>query len=135
MIVSQTSQRLEDRNRDKRKERVSEQKEQGTAQENQVKTGPPVQRTEGPKKVTFAAPDTENVGTVAQNKEKWLQGRQLPYVELPPLKATLRAPLTEPVRSDQDARIDLAYKTRAPVEIGVDIEKLIEAVMDLEITN
>ena len=54
-------------------------------------------------------------------------------MDIPPLKATVRSQLKEPVNQDQNANFGPAYKTRAPVEVGVDIEKLVDTVLDLEI--
>lgn len=42
--------------------------------------------------------------------------------------------MTQPVKEDNQAKISpVVYKSRAPVESGLDIEKLVETVLDLEI--
>lgn len=137
-MVSQISQRLEDRSRDKGKERerVSGQREEerGTARENETRTGHTNPRIEEPRKVTFAVPENENIGIARQNKERWLRSRKLPFVDLPPLKATPRVPLTEPVRSDQNSKNEVTYRTVAPVEQEVDIPSLVKDALDIMVS-
>lgn len=66
-------------------------------------------------------------------KKEFLKGKSLPYVDVPPRRTTLRSPVSTPVREDQMTSVGPAYKSQAPVEIGVDIDKIIEQVLDLEI--
>ena len=56
--------------------------------------------------------------------------RRVPYVDLPPKRMTA---VTEPVNQSQPKE-EPTYKNRAPVEIGLDIEKLVDSVMDMEVT-
>ena len=55
--------------------------------------------------------------------------RLRPYVDVPPK----RVMLTEPV-NQSPSKEEVTYKNRAPVEIGLDIEKIVDSVMDMEIT-
>ena len=66
-------------------------------------------------------------------KKEFLKGKPLPYIDVPPRRTTLRSPVSTPVREDQMTSVGPAYKSQAPVEIGVDIDKIIEQVLDLEI--
>jgi hypothetical protein len=58
--------------------------------------------------------------------------RELPYVEVPPLKVVARA-VTQIAKGVTTERPPQAYKSRAPVEEEVDIEKLVEQVLDIEV--
>lgn len=95
-----------------------------------MKIGPPNQGVPVAKKVAFVDPIEEENEPIERPASKF---RKVPYVDVPPLKATLRSKLTETVNQDQAPNLGPAYKTKAPVEIGVDIEKLVETVLDLEI--
>ena len=102
----------------------------GKEKEHQIKIGPPVQKNSVPKKTTLA----ENPRVTEQSKEPLPKARQVPYVDVPPLRTALRAPVIEPVKEDQTlTKNGPAYKSRAPVEMGLDIEKIVEAVLDMEI--
>ena len=108
------------------------------------KTGPPMK-----KKVTFVESDKGDPKE-SKKKETTALPRQLmrtPYVDLPPKRMTESVdvikkhtsinPVTANVK-DQGSdhtitKSSPAYKSRAPVEIGLDIEKLVETVLDLEI--
>ena len=117
------SQRHEDKNRDKTKTKTLE-------KDKVTKIGPPLRKSDAVKKVSFAEPSTDN----EKSKEPAPKGRALPYVDVPPLRATLRTPVKEPIKEDQTSKTGPNYKTRAPVEVGLDIEKLVETVLDLEIS-
>jgi hypothetical protein len=125
------SKRLEDRNRDKLKKKNAEALNE-VENNKTIKIGPPARKSEVVKKVAFVEPEPESSRTAEKTKETITRGRGLPYVEVPPLKATLRTSKPDQVE-DQSAKFGTAYKSRAPVELGLDMGKLIETVMDLEI--
>jgi hypothetical protein len=93
--------------------------------------------------------DEQNLSTDKLQKEKRKetrlsevaneQVRALPYVDVPPLKPSLPPRTATPVKIDTPVKINQlpnigpSYKNRAPVETGLDIEKLVESVLDLEI--
>lgn len=136
MIESYVSQRLEDRNRDKKKRQVTfdlEERARPGMKEN-IKMGPPSKKSEVVNKAKIIDLDEESIKVVDETRALHLKGKSLPYVDVPPLKAALRQPVIDPVKSDHIAKFGPAYKSRAPVEIGVDIEKLVESVLDLEIS-
>ncbi len=136
MIESYVSQRLEDRNREKRKKQVTfdlEENARASAKEN-IKMGPPSRKSEVVNKARIVDLDEERIRVVDKPRAPHLKGKPLPYVDVPPLKAALRQPVTDAGKEDQISKFGPAYKTRAPVEIGVDIEKLVESVLDLEIS-
>ena len=62
-----------------------------------------------------------------------LKGKEVPYVELPPLRAKL-CTSDNAVKIDQSSKSVPAFKSKGPMEIGLDIEKLVETVLDLEIS-
>lgn len=125
------SKRLEDRNRDKLKKKNAEALNE-VENNKTIKIGPPARKSEVVKKVAFVEPEPESSRTAEKTKETITRGRGLPYVEVPPLKATLRTSRPDQVE-DQSTKFGTAYKSRAPVELGLDMGKLIETVMDLEI--
>ena len=140
MIEQQLSQRLEDKNRDRLKRAAEEERnrlQRGTAKEkereNTIKTGPPARKSEVVKKVAFADQDPDKSRPVDKTKENFLKGKSMPYVEVPPLKATLRTQKPDQEKDDQTSKFGPTYKSRAPVEFGLDIERLVETVLDLEI--
>ena len=126
------SKRLEDRNRDKLEKKNAEALKE-VEHDKTIKIGPPAWKSEVVKKVAFVEPEPESSRTAEKTKETITRGRGLPYVEVPPLKATLRTSKPDQIEEDQSAKFGTAYKSRAPVELGLDMGKLIEAVMDLEI--
>lgn len=138
MIALLLSQRLEDKNRDKGKKKVAfvpgEQNTNIPPQKENWRSGPPPKG----RRVTEASEnydrDKDKTEIIESSKEAFLRSRSLPYVEIPPLKATLRTPEKETANNDQNTKIGPAYKSQAPVEHGVDIEKLVENVLDLEIS-
>src|ERR1700687_17333 len=131
VMGSLLSKRLEDRNRDKLKKKNAEALNE-VENNKTIKIGPPARKSEVVKKVAFVEPEPESSRTAEKTKETITRGRGLPYVEVPPLKATLRTSKPDQVE-DQSAKFGTAYKSRAPVELGLDMRKLIETVMDLEI--
>jgi len=139
MIDAQLSQRLEDKNRERLKRTVVERSEQsrGTAKgkepENLRKFGPPAQKGEVAKKVAFVDQDSDKSRPAEKAKEAFLKSKGLPYVEVAPLKATLRTSKPDRTEEDQPSKFGSTYKSRAPVEIGLDIGRLVETVLDLEI--
>ena len=78
--------------------------------------------------------EDESGQQTAKSKKEFLKGKALPYVEVPPFRVSSRSTVTTPVKEDQLPNIGPSYKSRAPVEIGVDIDKIIERVLDLEIS-
>jgi hypothetical protein len=58
--------------------------------------------------------------------------RELPYVEVPPLKTVVRS-VTQVAKGVTTERLTQAYMSRTPVEEEVDIEKLVEQVLDIEV--
>jgi len=87
--------------------------------------GPPIKKVIEPKKVSFAEPVEQ------ESTENNVPTQMRPNVELSP-KVDRR--LTQAVKDDNFTKYNsTAYKSRAPVELGLDIEKLVETVLDLEI--
>lgn len=56
--------------------------------------------------------------------------KRVPYVDLPPRKVSR---WTGPVDQSQP-KGEVSYKNRAPVEVGLDIEKIVDSVMEMEVT-
>jgi hypothetical protein len=136
MIASQLSQRLEGRVGRKETEGMVT---RGVALRNteniqKYKTGPPVKKNElEKKKVAFVEPDPE-VPRADKHNGLRLKSKAVPYVEIPPLRVAARVPEDDPIIEEQNTKIGPAYKSRAPVEIGLDIERIVERVLDLEIS-
>jgi hypothetical protein len=107
-------------------------------QENIVKVGPPSKQSEVVQKVVQDNRKDTVEKPAERTREEILKRKALPYVDVPPLKATLRMPATDPVTHsdtiDQTTKTGPAYKSRAPVEIGLDIEELVKTVLDMEIS-
>ena len=149
MMESYASQRLEDRNRDKTKKKNVNNNNSNEEEDSRIGTRARVAererekeketttvpaQTRGPaKKVSFDERVVSGPRIVEQPAETITRGKTLPYVDVPPLRATLRPPVTEPVKEDQNTKNNPAYKSKAPVEVGLDIERLVETVLDLEI--
>jgi len=139
VIDAMLSRRLEDKNREKEKQKEEERKrvESRNAtkiKESPIKIGPPTQPKTVAKKVAFTDPDLDKSDTEERTTNNVRNDRVLPYVDVPPLKATLRTPVIDRSKEDQTIKFGPAYKSRAPVEVGLDIERLVETVMDLEIS-
>jgi hypothetical protein len=114
MVFEQYTQRG---TRSKTKENTKEQK---------LKT--PIAMTTEPRKSMRPEPVTEKT---IPSRESRNDGKE-PQAEVAPLRTVIRS--THPVKNDNLAKnTSAAYKSRAPVEIGLDIEKLVETVLDLEI--
>ena len=63
-----------------------------------------------------------------------LKGKEVPYVDVPPRKVVMRSePVKENVREDQIAKPGPAYKNQAPVEVGIDVEKLVASILEVEV--
>lgn len=132
MIALVNSHRLEDRQRNKAIEglvtRAAAAKIQKT--HNNMKIGPPNRKKDViPKTVTVE--ERDGAGTPSENTKTNPKETALPYVDVPPLSDSLRSLINDRVK---DAKIGPVYKSRAPVEAGLDIEKLVEQVLDLEIS-
>jgi len=95
-----------------------------------MKIGPPNRKKDVvPKPVTVE--EHGGAGTPSKNTKMNPKEKALPYVDVPPLSNSLRSLINDHVK---DAKIGPVYKSRAPVEAGLDIEKLVEQVLDLEIS-
>jgi len=100
------------------------------------KKGPPIRPNGREEKTTDVDLDLDKARLAAKSKEAILRSKALPYVDIPPNKANLR-PVNTPVKENQMSKLGPVapvYKSRAPVEIGIDIEKIVETVLDLEIS-
>jgi hypothetical protein len=127
---SYISRRPEDKDRDKNK--TLKPKFTTSEQVSTHKTGPPHKRNEVTKKVTFIEPENSSTREKLDQPSKAV--RHVPYVDIPPSKVTARTPVNgEITEIDEIAKSGPAYKTKAPVEVGLDIEKLVDTVLDLEI--
>jgi hypothetical protein len=135
MKATFVSQRPEDKKKEKtvRFEEDENANPRGTARASlqAFKTGPPARRKDQTVQEKNPEPDKDKVRSSERIREH-LRGKGMPYVDVPPLRANWRSPASDPVKEDE-VKTGPAYKSRAPVEIGVDIEKLVETVLDLEI--
>ena len=105
------------------------------SKESVGRIGPPARKSgEKSKTVTFNETETEIPRSMKRVKEDVLKSKSLPYVDVPPIRSTERGPLTDPVNQDQIAKFGPVYKSRAPVEVDVDIEDLVAKVLDLEVS-
>ena len=132
------SQRLEDKNRDKNKftmktdaYRPSAMKTNKNVTESE-RVGPPT-KPNTTAKATINESQPESSQSSSEPRAVPQKGKTVPYVDVPPIKARLRSAINEPIKVDQAVKFGPTYKSRAPVEIGLDIEKLVESVLDLEI--
>jgi hypothetical protein len=123
-IDAQLSQRTEGKNRDEQylKTRQSSKK--------QEKKNAKAKRVEVPKEDEQEEPPTSIEAEPPPVSEQSPTSRRVPYVDLPPKRM---AAVTVPVNQSQP-KADLTYKNRAPVEMGLDIEKLVDSVMEMEVT-
>lgn len=125
------SQRLEDRSRDKLKKTYNLRNNRGEVQ-RVPSTESTIGNTFSPKDLSKDQPKDKE-----KSKETNTSGR-MPYVEVPPIRPSLN-PMTGPVKPTPLGNINQLptegskYKVRAPVEAGLDIEKIVESVLDLEI--
>ena len=131
MIALVNSHRLEDRQRNKAIEglvtRAAAAKIQKT---HNMKIGPPNRKKDVVPKPTTVE-EHDGAGTLSGNTKTNPKEKALPYVDVPPLSDSLRSLINDRVKN---AKIGPVYKSRAPVEAGLDIEKLVEQVLDLEIS-
>jgi len=132
VIALVNSHRLEDRQQNKAIEglvtRAAAAKIQKT--HNKMKIGPPNQKKDiVSRPVTIEEQD--EMGAPSENMKTNPKEKALPYVDVPPLSDSLRSLINDRVK---DAKIGPVYKSRAPVEAGLDIEKLVEQIVDLEIS-
>lgn len=87
--------------------------------------GPPIRKVFEPKKVSTIEPVEQ------ESIDRTMPARVIPNSELSPNDDRR---LTQAVKDDSFTKFNsTAYKSRAPVELGLDIEKLVETVLDLEI--
>jgi hypothetical protein len=135
VIESLVSRRLEGDHRSEKKVAFDlENEARQKARENKImwKKGPPA----GQSRVEETITDkdlTVDINRMAKAKEVSQKGKTTPHVDVPS-KATVRVPINPIGKDNQLVKQGPVYKTRAPVEIGVDIEKLVESVLDLEIS-
>lgn len=128
------SSRQEGQNR-KQKNVAFDLKEKERAMEiENVKKGPPMKQSGMVEKTTDVDMDLDKARLAAKSKEALLKKKGLPYVEIPPKRAIIRSPVTTPVKENQMAKLGPVYKSQAPVEVGVDIQRIVESVLDLEIS-
>ena len=138
-MESYVSQRPEDVKRNRGRNVIEN---RGNAEENKKKLWKTGLTAKKAKAVTFEDPDEESdTGYSRETEERppaHLIGKKTPYVDLPPLKAVMRSSVKtavkEPDRGDQTTKIAPAYKSIAPIDDGVDIGKLIDEVLDAEVT-
>ena len=104
------------------------------ARENKImmKRGPPVEQNRVEEVITDCDLSVDK-NRWEKSKEAVQKGKAIPNVDIPP-KATVWVPINQVSKDNQLSKLEPTYKTRAPVEIGVDIEKLVESVLDLEIS-
>jgi hypothetical protein len=134
VIASQVSLRLEDRNRDKRIGGMVTRKSGKDNENTEIpKIGPPARNSKAQKKKVAISDEVEEIPRDSEIEESRPKAKVMPYVDVPPLKATVRKPINDSVEN-QMTKIGPAYRSRAPVEIGIDIENIVERVMDLELT-
>jgi len=117
-IDAQLSQRTEGKVRDT----PTKNQKQNKRYENDV----PVEREKDPKAKMPRGETKEAKGTENERPTS----RRVPYVDLSPKKVSK---VTEPV-DQSPPKEEPAYKNRAPVEMGLDIEKLVDTVMEMEVT-
>lgn len=152
-------QRLEDHSRNRYPTRSRQAEKEKEKRKVAVEEIPPSPEKGGastqPVKST-KEPDSDEIATSARTPSKLIKA--LPYVDVPPLRSALKpVTLTAPVsarkvrmtsetdQTDSDVilndRNDMndipkgepAYRSRAPVEAGLDIEGIVDKVLDLEI--
>lgn len=136
-MAAYMSQRPEDKKREKtvRFNETDKVSTRGTARASLrgFKTGPPEKKRDQPVSTHNAEPDKDIVQTSERNQELHLRGKGMPYVDVPPSKVTMRSLLSDPINETQENRVVPAYKSRAPVEVGLDVEKLVEDILKVEV--
>jgi len=115
-IDAQLSQRTEGRLRDK-------------STKKNVKTDNAKDKAKKPKVPEVPEEIAEEIEEVEEPRPST---RRVPDVDLIPKRT---ATVTEPVKVNQSLpKEDVTYKNRAPVEVGLDIEKIVDSVMEMEVT-
>jgi hypothetical protein len=114
-IDAQLSQRTEGKSRGKLNPKIPQKDKEQTKTPNQNKK---------PKEPEEPEPESETDGDRRRPKT-----RSVPYVDLPPKKVI---EVTGPV-NQSPSKEEPVYKNRAPVEMGLDIEKLVESLMKTEV--
>jgi hypothetical protein len=118
-IDAQLSQRTEGKTRDDK----NSQSKQNDKNTKTMKKAPEPKESE--------PEQTENPQNKKTDGNRIVTWKLVPYVDLPLKKLTS---LTEPVKqTDVIPKAEPIYKNRAPVEMGLDIEKLVESLMKTEI--
>jgi len=149
------SQRLEDQSRNRyptRSRQAEKEKEKDKRRVTEEEMSPSKFKGGTSAKTVEEDKDADSDRTLAPSKS----AKALPYVDVPPLRSVLKpTTLTAPVNANARKAIvtsvtdesvgdsidrnkvmpkgELAYKSRAPVEAGLDIESIVEKVLDLEI--
>jgi hypothetical protein len=134
-IDAQLSQRTEGRTRDDK----NSQSNQNDKNTKTTKKATKLKEPEKPKELELE--QTENPRNKQADGERVVNRRLVPYVDLPPKKLTgpvnqSQIALTsqpDKVATDVVPKTEPVYKNRAPVEMGLDIEKLVESLMKTEI--
>lgn len=118
-IDAQLTQRTEGKNRDN----PSKPQKPDNRKENDV----PVEAAKTKKSQVPKGKETKDTKGTADERST---SRRVPYVDLPPKRMSK---VTEAV--DQNPpKEEVTYKNKAPVEMGLDIEKIVETVMEMEVS-
>jgi hypothetical protein len=98
-----------------------------------VKTGPPRREKESraapAEVVEHTSPEKET--PVRQDKQGRTQQQELPYVDVPAIKPSVKASRAKQVESNKAGQV---FKNKAPVEDEINIEDLVKKALDVEIT-
>ena len=125
MIGHHESRGLEDENENK--ETLKNLKRMANVLTGLTRRGPPPRNTA----VAPVKPVAQS-REVGDNRPAQLKGKPLPYVEIAPIRALLC--IREEIRKEGlKNQTTPAYKSQAPVEAGIDFEKLVEDLLDQEI--
>jgi hypothetical protein len=104
---------------DEKEQRAREEKNKNKTQKQQESRIEEVEETET---------EVEKIAEAAEPART----KELPYVAVPPLRTAARSAV--PIRKeDMSDKQTQAYKNQAPVEVAVDIEKIVESVLDLNV--
>ena len=134
MSATLVSSRREGKSREQKKVAFDLDGHEGATDLEVLKKGPPSKNKDMIEKSIDRDLDLDKSRLAAKVREEFVRGKAIPYVDVPPRKGTLRSPGTVLDKTDQLPNIGPAYQSRAPVEIGLDIEKIIKSVLDLEIS-
>ena len=137
-MTTYVAQRSEDLN--KKSQAASEHQHQTRSKKVTFEKEPEIEKTRGEK--SQKKPERQQESRVEEVDETDVEPveevptgqkrRELPYVEVPPLKPVARAAM-QTAQETVHGKPPQAYKSRAPVEEEVDIEKLVEQVLDIEV--